>query len=381
MTISLLRHLSFWVLLCGGGILFADTNEEQVVRNLYRHATMAPPPAIQVRALLRLTEPAWTKDQIEEQVQRQFKTLGDESPEPEIAEMNRKAVASVHAGVRWFLCQETKLPNFYRVDIKDYRNVQPIVDDELVHSNDVFESYLINNYGRKDLPYKESNWNNYGMKEPHFLKGGRVFIDNTASPSMWGQENLFVAKQLEGRASFALVALLKKDIGPDAAARLLATKQRENMDLISPVPMDEAKLRELLSGTNSIGKIQVRPGTSPTAWVVVLSLHSDQGDGTVSYSIDEKLPYLVSSASIVGNSGSYSSQRTGNAPLGFPSIWRTEENSASGEAKSKEIQILSVTTNFDIAAALATNYPPDAQVWERTKNGEMRKVSGSPEKP
>jgi hypothetical protein len=340
---------------------------------------MAPPPAIQVRALLRLTEPAWTKDQIEEQVQRQMATLGQK--DPEIAESNRNAVASAHAGVRWFLCQETKLPNFYRVDIKDYRNVQPVVDDKLVHSNDVFEAYLINNYGRKDLPYKESDWNNYGSKEPHFLKGGRVIIDNSASPSVWQQENLFVARQLEGRASFPLFGPLRKDIGADAGARLLATEQRENMDLIPPVPMDEAKLRDLLSGTNSIGKIQVKPGTSPTAWVVVLSLHSDQGDATASYSIDEKLPYLVSIASIVGNSGSYSSQRTGKAPLGLPSIWRTEENPASGEAKTKEIQILSVTTNFDIAAALATNYPPDAQVWERTASGEMRKVSGSPEKP
>lgn len=369
------------VFLCAARTLFADTQHEHIVRELYRHAVQVPAPVVQVRALVHYIEPAWTEAQWGE-YDRTVRKYGVQNP-PEIAERWRKYLEQTHtSGIRWSLVRETKLPGFYRIDRKDYGKVEPIVDDRLLHSDDIFDQYFINNYGRKQLPFRKSWWD--GQTYPAWANMGTrdkpqweeieptrrnvVFIERGEKVSWHKLEDLFVARYLEAEAGFFLVMLLGK-FDPATIKRLLNTPDDEHRHVIPPVPLDERKLSDSLSGTNPALKIDV-VSSGDTAASVELSSNTPEGRLSVRYMVDWSLPYLVAKIRIVTSSGAeYASERSGLTDLGFPSHWRTERNTPDGR-KTKEIRILSVTTNIVESAVLGTNYPAGATVYESVSKGQ-----------
>jgi hypothetical protein len=379
---------TFWsfivlILFCGCELVFADTQEEYIVRELYRCATRGAPASIKVRALVHYTEPRWTKEQIEEQVGSLMERLHDNSRET--AQKMRSSVAAAHAGVRWALYEETKLPNFYRIDTKNYYDVQPNVDDELVYSNGVFESYHINNYGRNDLPYKEMQWDKHsGSEVPNKesnLQEGTVIIDNSKSPLVWSQVNLFLAGQLEGQACLPFILHLCQQGDPVMLQKLMGAARLENMGLAPAIPLDDSKLHDLLNGRNSSVKVKIKGGASKKESVVEFSFSNANDVEVARYTLDENLSYLVSKVSIAGRDYEYTSERTGTAQLGFPSVWRTGERRPDGKNTAREVWILSVTTNIVLSTAVATNYLPGAAVWEKTGDGKMKRVVGADSRP
>ena len=359
--------LCFSVLICVCPSLLAKTNNEEIIRELYNHATQVPMPTIKVRAIVRLTGNAWTEEQIESEVSSQMGRISGERSEIFLknhAQTIRNAVRAANFGVRWMLFEETKVPEFYRLDIKEYYNIEPIVDNTVIYSNNIFEAYHINNYGRTEPKYKES----------HALKG-QIVIDNSLTPVVWAQENLYVARYLEGEASKMLVFLLLKKPAPPVLQQLFQAYKKEDDGVMPSVPLDEEKLYGLINGKLANVKMTIEPNGTPQSWFIRLSAQGDHGKASVEYTIDETLPYLILKVRIINGGGEYISERKGLTDFGFPSLWRVEQHAVNGTLTAREIHILSVTTNIDLSTALATNYPTGCKVWERVGNGEMRQVS------
>lgn len=356
----LCRFVVFLVLFCFFSVFAQERQEADIIRQLYNHATQIPLSTVKVRAMVRLTEPPWTKEQINNEVKAQMARISSGKLENQFQIISNK-VASAHSGERWVLFQETKVPNFYRLDLKDYFDVEPVIDDGVTHSNKIFDAYHINNYGRTEPKYAES----------HAFKG-QIIIDNSLTPVVWEQENLFVAKYLEGRAAGPLVFLLAKKVDIAERQILLNQVSPENKDLFPPLPIDEDKLNDLLNDKITGFSLRVNPMNVSNVWSVEL-LSSNL---SVKWTVNENLPYLVSKVTINANGNEYISERSGLSDLGFPSLWQIEQHDAGGKATTKQIHILSVTTNVDLSVSLATNYPTGFQVWERFGNGEMRPISG-----
>ena len=345
---------------------FASSREE-VLQRFFAQATQIAPSEIEVRALVRTGEPAWSAEQIKSEVERQMSM--NKSGSAGLAVTISNGVASTHAGVRWVLFDEIKLPKFYRVDIKDYANVEPPADQTLSSSNGIFQEFHINNYGRQDLDYTECH---------SFLDGTpEIVLDNSLTPLKWLQENLYLARYVEARASMGLVMLLAQPVAEADRQRVIDEVGPENSGMLPPVKLDENKFQNLLRGGFVGGSFEIKPVEDNTnRWSIQLSVEQGGKHGVVRFFVDESLPYFVYRVTTEANGDSYNSERSGVTDFGYPSIWRSESRE-KGKLTTREIRILSVSTNIDYARALVTNRL-GFWVWEKGRDNQMREIPDRP---
>jgi len=318
--------------------------------------------------MVRLTEPPWRPEQISEAVKAQLQLAPQGIPEP-IAlahfQLVSNAVAAANSGIRWILYEEVKLPDYYRLDIRDFLNSEPVVDSAVMYSN-ISGVFHINNYSRKEVPYKEAS-----------KFQGIVILDNSSKPIRWAQENLFAAKYLEGAAAAPIVLLLEAGITKTEQQRLFGEMRLENMNLFQKLRLDEGSLKALVAGSREGYLLRVVQGAVTNQYTIELTVeNAASGRMTGQWLIDESLPYLVQKVVLKANGAEYVSERLGLADLGFPAVWRVLERDAKGIAKGREVRVLSARTNIAFAAAVITNFSDAAQVWERFGTGQMRPLAG-----
>jgi len=364
-----------YTLFCCCALSAVGPEEEAVLKDLYHFSVQVPWATIKVRAIVLLKDTPWSEDMIRNEVMAKSQLMREAQPElqrnlpkalrdSQLLALSNSVVAA-HSGVRWLLYEESKVPNYYRLDIRDFHQTEPVINDELMYSN-IPTSYHINNYGRKEASYRSA-----------LAAHGQIILDNAPTPSRWAQEDLFVAKYQEGRAALALVPLLSEALTSGQRDSILREARQEDIGVIMRLPLDESKVSALLAGRMARYKARVSKGDKSGMWSLDVVPEGAGGEkATARWEIDQHLPYLVSRVDVRAGQARYLSERSGLKELGFPAVWRVETVDAAGVARVKEIRILWATTNVDITAVVVTNYPAGVEVWERTGASSMRALAG-----
>lgn len=372
-----IRSLGVWaglllVATCGGPGWTAPVTDgvEQALKRFFEHATRAPMETSRIRAIVHLEEPAWSEEQIREEVARQLRHVGKGLP-PEVmnahAQNISNAVRAAHSGSRWLVVEETRLPGLYRLDIEDWMDREP--DPRLAESEPVtsFGIRRIRNYGRQDADY-----------ETYSEDRGHVVLDLHDQPVQWKRENLFAAWHVESEAAFPLVALLA-DRGPEGVWRakaLLGGGMADEGVLGPHFVLDADRLRVLAGGQYGMWSLAF---ASPERGVWSIRLTDGSGQRNLEWAchMDETLPYLVRRVAIVRRDGTeYISERMGQRSDGFPRIWKVTRKDERGRHTVRTVHILRVTDVVDVGWALATNRAGAKSVWMRTPKGEMVPLAG-----